>query len=64
MRREQPTRPKRKAASKAPKRKGSSGNSANAGPGEQPTDNKDDLNIVPDEFMPEWNYTIFPRRKK
>jgi len=64
MRREQPTGPEHKAASKEPKRKRSSGNSANSGPGEQPTNDKDDLNIVPNEFMPEWNYTIFPRHKK
>jgi hypothetical protein len=64
MRREQPTRPKRKAASKAPKPERSSGNSADAGPNEKPTDDTDDLNIVPDEFMPEWNYTILPRHKK
>jgi len=39
-------------------------NSADSRPGRQPTDDIDDLNIVYDEFMPEWNYTIYPRTKK
>jgi len=42
----------------------SSRNSANRGIEEQPTDDKDDLNIVPDEFMPEWNYYYLPTAQK
>jgi hypothetical protein len=64
MHRAQPKRPKRKAASKAPQRKAPSRHSAQSGANQQPTDDTDDLNIVYDEFMPEWNYTIFPRTKK
>ena len=64
MRRAQPTPPKRKMASKVPKGQPASERSVDRRPDRQPTDDMDDLNIVPDEFMPEWNYTIFPRTKK
>jgi len=64
MRRPQTPQPKRKAASKAAKQRPPSRNSANTGAREQPIGADDDLNIVYDEFAPEWNYTIFPRTKK
>jgi hypothetical protein len=64
MRRPQTPQPKRKTASKPAKRRLPSGNLTNSGTRKQPTSADDDLNIVYDEFAPEWNYTIFPRTKK
>ena len=64
MRRAQATPPRRKAAPKAPKEKRLSGDSVGSEPRQQPTDDIDDLNIVPDGFIPYWTYTIFPRTKK
>jgi hypothetical protein len=57
-------RPKRQTASETPKKAPSSGASAGSASGRQEKNDADDLLIVPDKFMPEWNYTIFPRTKK
>ena len=55
---------KPKAAARTPEKKVTKGSSAKSAFVPPASDIEDDLNIVYDEFMPEWNYTIYPRTKK